>query len=208
LLGGGTGLFALLKWLKGRKPSKIEFKNDKAIFILEESEAIESFEVDLVTSKLYKSRVVRQSIAKVIKPLERDGVDYFAAGRDGKPEIVIDKNDAQSFFVGIDDSEIVSESVIESTLLQIESAVFKDGNKWRFTDGTNAFYAEISDPIFTAKIESGEERFGKGDVLHVNLQKVQTVSDSGLKSDYKILKVLEHRYLLQPPLFTNPRKAQ
>ena len=68
LLGSG-GLIGLVKWLKGRKPSSIRIEGDKTIFELKMSETLETFEVDLAAGRLYQSRVVRQALAKVVKPI-------------------------------------------------------------------------------------------------------------------------------------------
>lgn len=199
LLGPG-GLIGVIKWLKGRKPSTIRFEGDKTIFELRTTETVESFEVDLVAGKLYQSRIVRQSLAKVIKPLEREGVDVFACGRDGATEAVVSKGDVPWFEMAASEADVVSDNVSEAVLLQIESAVFKDDNKWRFSDGATSFFAEISDEDFLAKINSGDERFGKGDVLIVDLRRVQSISDSGLKLEYTVIKVREHRAPLQATL--------
>lgn len=199
LLGSG-GLIGVIKWLKGRKPSAIRFEGDKTIFELRSTETVESFEVDLVAGKLYQSRIVRQTLAKVIKPLEREGVDIFACGRDGATEAVVSKNDVAWFEMAASEADVVSDTVSEAVLLQIESAVFKDENKWRFGDGATSFFAEISDPDFLARINSGDERFGKGDVLVVDLRRVQSISDSGLKLEYTVVKVREHRAPLQATL--------
>lgn len=207
LLGGG-GLIALIRWLKGRKPSRIEFQGDKAVFILEETtEIVETFEVDLAVGKLYSTKTVRQSLTKVVKPLTLPGIDYFASGRDGKPEMIITQDDVSAFDDLEGETEEVSNTLTEGALLQIESAVFKDGNKWRLNDGTTSFFAEIVDDDFLAQIASGEARFGKGDVLVVNLRRIQSIADTGLKSEYKIEKVKEHRGPLQSSMFspnTNP----
>lgn len=98
------------------------------------------------------------------------------------------------------EADVVSDTVISGVLLQIESAVFKDDNKWRFSDGATPFFAEISDPDFLARINSGDERFGKGDVLVVDLRRTQSISDTGLKTELAVEKVLEHRAPLQRPL--------
>jgi hypothetical protein len=82
-------------------------------------------------------------------------------------------------------------------LLQIESAAFKDQNKWRFNDGTCSFFGEIADSEFIQEINNGIERFGKGDVLNVDLRRTQFISDKGLKTDYSIVCVHEHRAPLQ-----------
>lgn len=196
LLGSG-GLIGVVKWLKGRKPSSIRFDGDKTVFEIQAAEIIETFEADLATGKLYQSRVVRQSLARVVKPLENEGIDYFACAQEGVTEAVILKEEAEYFAVAASNADIVSDVISEGTLLQIESAVFKDGNKWRFSDGTNSFFAEIADENFSARIASGDERFGKGDVLVVDLRRIQSISDVGLKSEYVIERVREHKAPLQ-----------
>lgn len=195
LLGGG-GLIALIKWLRGRKPTAVRFEGEKAIFELQLTESIETLEVDLVAGRLYQSKVVRQALAKVVKPLEREGVDVFASGRDGVAETVVTKDDVSSFESAASDPEVVSDTVSEGVLLQIDSAVFKDGNKWRFSDGATSFFAEIEDAEFLLKIETGE-RFGKGDVLIVDLRRIQSITDNGLKLEYVVTRVKEHRAPLQ-----------
>lgn len=199
LLGSG-GLIGVIKWLRGRKPSAIRFEGDKTIFELRDVETIETFEVDLIAGKLYQSRIVRQSLAKVIKPLERDGVDVFACGLDGKTHAVVTKQDVSAFMMSASAADVVSDTLSEGVLLQIESAVFKEDNKWRFSDGATPFFAEITDQKFLARINSGDERFGKGDVLIVNLRRIQSISDAGLKLEYVIDKVSEHRAPLQGSL--------
>lgn len=194
---GSSGLIGLIKWLAGRKPSAIRIEGDKTIFELQMSESIETFEVDLAAGRLYQSRVVRQALAKVVKPLEAEGIDIFATAQNGQTQTVVNKEEAAYFAVAASDADVVSDTTSERTLLQIESAVFKDGNKWRFSDGSNSFFAEISDEEFRARIDSGEERFGKGDVLIVDLRRVQSITDNGLKSEYFVVRVYEHKEPLQ-----------
>ncbi len=197
LLGAG-GLIGVIKWLKGRKPSTIRNEGDKTIFELQLSESIETLKVDLVTGKLYQNRIVRQALAKVIKPLERDGIDIFASGREGKTETIVEKADVASFEMAASEADIVSDTLSTGVLLQIDSPVFKDGNKWRFSEGgSNSFFAEIEDKQFLDRVNAGEERFGKGDVLIVDLRRIQSITDNGLKLDYVVIKVNEHRAPLQ-----------
>lgn len=201
--GAGLGLIGLIRWLRGRKPSVIRLDGDKTIFELQNFEQTEIFEVDLVAGKLYQSRVVRQTLAKVVKPLEREGVDIFACGQDGATVTVVTKAEVPYFELAADSVDVVSDTVTESVLLQIESAVFKEGNKWRFTDGASSFFAEIADDEFMARVESGDERFGKGDVLVVDLRRIQSVTDNGLKLEYSVEKVRDHRAPLQARLLPN-----
>jgi hypothetical protein len=141
--------------------------------------------------------VVRQSLAKVVKPLEREGIDVFATGKDGATESVVTKDEVAYFEMAAGQADVVSDTTAAGVLLQIESAVFKEENKWRFNDGATAFFAEIADKDFLARIESGDERFGKGDVLVADLRRIQSVTDNGLKLEYSVVKVREHRAPLQ-----------
>lgn len=199
LLGSG-GVIGLIKWLRGRKPSAIRTEGDKVIFELVEAEHIESFEVDLIAGKLYQTRIVRQMLAKVVRPLERPGVDVFACGRDRETQSVVTSEERAWFDLAASEADVVSDTVRESVLLQIESAVFKDDNKWRFSDGAASFFAEISDQDFIGRINDGAERFGKGDVLIADLRIIQSVTDNGLKQEFIISRVRQHREPLQPKL--------
>jgi len=128
---------------------------------------------------------------------ETEGIEISACGQDGETQTVIVKEEAAFFAMAAFSADVVSDVTSEGVLLQIESAVFKDGNKWRFSDGSNSFFAEISDKAFRARIDSGDERFGKGDVLIVDLRRVQSITDTGLKSEYIIDRVREHKAPLQ-----------
>ncbi|MDP2417613.1 hypothetical protein [Hydrogenophaga sp.] len=199
LIGGG-GVIGLIKWLRGRKPSTIRTVGGKVVFELLDAEQKETFEVDLIAGKLYQTRVVRQTLARVVKPLEREGVDVFACGKDGTTQSVVTSDERVWFDMAASEADVVSNTVRQHVLLQIESAVFKDDNKWRFHDGSNAFFAEIADRAFVDRINAGDERFGKGDVLIADLRIIQSVTDSGLKQEYLIEKVHAHRDPLQQKL--------
>lgn len=197
---GSAGVVGLVKWLRGRKPTAINTVGESVIFEVRTEEEVETFEVDLITGRLYQSRVVRQALYKVLKPLEQEGIDLFACGRDGVAESVIIKDEVPFFETTSNDVDVVSDILNEGVLLQIESAVFKEGNKWRFSDGSTSFFAEITDTDFLARIESGDERFGKGDVLIVDLRRIQSITDNGLKLEYVLEKVREHKAPLQAGL--------
>lgn len=198
--GAYAGLIQLIKWLNGRKPTSVTQMGDHLIVEATLFERTESIEVSLVAGKLYKSRVVRQSLAKVLKPLEREGIDIFAAGRDGQSETVIEKDDLTAFTDAAQEADVASDNTMSRVLVQVESAVFKDGNKWRISDGAATFHAAMDDTDFTDRIDAGLERFGKGDVLVVDLRRVQLITDNGLKSEWSIVKVHEHREPLQTTL--------
>lgn len=198
LMGGG--LVALIKRLRGRRPDEIRIDGERTIFELRTDETTEVLEADLVTGRLYRSRLVRQSLAKVLRPLARDGIERFLAGADRQVAPLVSKAEAAWFDAAASEADVVSDSVQHGVLLQVESAVFRDGNKWRLDDGNGAFYAVLADDAFIARVETGAERFGKGDILVADLRRVQTVTDTGLRVDHTVLRVLEHRAPLQGKL--------
>lgn len=81
--------------------------------------------------------------------------------------------------------------------MQIEAAVFKDNNKWKFDNGGSPINAAILDEEFLRKIDSGELRFGKGDLLKVKLKTIQTFAHGKLKTEFQVIEVLEHKIVKQ-----------
>jgi hypothetical protein len=192
ITGGGLvgGLVGLLRLLKGRRLVKIEQKGDVATVWMSQTESIE-VERDVI--RLYRNSVVRASLEKVVSPLERDGITQFGVVVNDTVVLDVHDDEVSSFSAATSDAEaeIVSDTTTRKLLL-IESLTFKDGNKWRVNDGTATFHASIEDQEFLSKIDAGE-RFGKGDVLVVDLQQVQSIAGAKLVNESIIVKVWEHR---------------
>lgn len=192
---GGVGLIGLIRFLKGKKPTKIIDEDGRLKVYLNETEY---YETDGKVVKLYKNRTIVSDLNKMLEPLEKDGIDSFFVSRTG------DKKDAD---LAIDESELtyfeyqeiendLSENITE-TFVQIEAAVFKDNNKWKFDNGGSPINAAILDEEFLRKIDSGELRFGKGDLLKVKLKTIQTFAHGKLKTEFQVIEVLEHKIVKQ-----------
>lgn len=192
---GGAGLIGLIRFLKGKKPTKIIDEDGRLKVYLNETEY---YETDGKVVKLYKNRTIVSDLNKMLEPLEKDGIDSFFVSRTG------DKKDAD---LAIDESELtyfeyqeiendLSENITE-TFVQIEAAVFKDNNKWKFDNGGSPINAAILDEEFLRKIDSGELRFGKGDLLKVKLKTIQTFAHGKLKTEFQVIEVLEHKIVKQ-----------
>lgn len=193
--GGAIGLVALVKKIRGRKVERIEPRAERVAIVTAEETII----VDRETGLLYANRKLRGYLKDVLSPLAQGAATRFTSGRDDSEEAAIESVDLP-WFEPAATVEVLSDSVLPGFVLQIESAVFKEGNKWRFSDGTNSWHAEIADAEFLSRIESGAERFGKGDVLLADVQRIQTVADGKLATEYRIVRVIEHREPLQRPL--------
>lgn len=90
------------------------------------------------------------------------------------------------------EEEALSSNLLADQVLVIESAVFKDGNQWRFSDGSASFSAAIDDAGFLARVEAGE-RFGKGDHLVVDLRLEQTRIGEKISTRRIVVRVKQHK---------------
>lgn len=199
--GGGASLAGLILWLKGRKPSRIERQDGCIQFEIIENEIKKTYIVNEQVAKLYESRIIHKHFYKVLSPLEQDGIDIFISASKSAGQSIITKADVDYFRKSAEHSDIVSDTMAHRILLQIEAASFREGNKWRLSDGSATFYAEIADQDFLTRINAGLERFGKLDVLVVDLRRIQYVTDTGLKTEHMVTKIHEHRQPLQKELF-------
>lgn len=193
--GATAGVIQLYKFLKGKPPLKIEETVENAKVYYSETEYLE---VDKRTLRLYRSKVIASDIEKMLEPLSKEGIDTFYVAKemsDEKPQLFIDKKDIEYFkFQDLDDHLSESTSV---TFLQIESISFKEKNKWRFNNGGSTINASILDESFLHKVDSGLLRFGKGDLLKVELKTIQFLAHTKLKTEFEVVKVIEHKTTIQ-----------
>jgi len=193
---GGGGVIGFLRWLKGRRVLRAETRGNRTQVFADGGESYDLSPGDWV---LVQDKAVRRELQNILKPLETDGIDRFYAGPREQAEVGIDAAELAWFAPTGETEDIVTDATSRKMLL-VESAVFKDGNKWRLSDGSLTFHASLDDVEFNARIDGGQERFGKGDVLIVDLRIVQTVANGELHNRYSVERVVEHRAPLQRPL--------
>ena len=185
----GFGLLPFVSWLKNRKIKKITKLSDGKSSVEVDDE---SREVEDKTLELYRNLKVRKSLEVIIrKPLEKEGVDSFAIMY--KEEYTkVSKEESQYYKIPEMEDEPLEEQTVE-TNLQAIGVSFLEDNKWRFSDGAVAFYAEVQDKDFIQRVQENREAFAKDDILKVRMLKKQYVGDNGIKSEYVILKIISHR---------------
>lgn len=195
LLGiiGGGGVIGVIKWLKGRDVKKVTTLKDGA-FQLEVDGNNEVKVVSQQELKLFGLVSVRKGFEAVIKKtLKSNGITRVGFLKDGKETVAVTENEADYFSSPNIEDEILGESESE-TNLQIVSITFQEGGKWKFSDGNAAFFADILDENFITKVQQNQASFSKDDILKVSLKRKQSLNaDGGIKTDYTIAKVLEHR---------------
>jgi hypothetical protein len=186
------GLIQLIKKLNNKKIQKVIELDNNQIEI--QISPIESYKTDSRVIKLYRNSRIRSSLERVItEPLQRDGVEYvkFVDIKNQK-EIIISKEDKDLFFTPKLEDEILGEN--ESTAyVQVVAISFKGGNMWRFSRSGVEFFALIQDQEFIKKIDNHEIQFGKDDIMHVRLNAKDYLTERGLRTEYKIIEVIEFR---------------
>lgn len=188
------GLIGLIRWLRGRKISKVEYLDDGKCRLVVEGESIE---VEKGVIELLRDYKTRRSLERAIaKPLEKDGIDTFAA-RDAEGDFeIIEKSERQYYYAPDPEEEELSDHE-EVLNLQVVSPAFKEGNKWRFSDGASSFYAEILDQDFLDRVDRNEEFFAKDDIFKVKLRKKQYLAADGVKTDLFVEEILDHKSAAQ-----------
>jgi hypothetical protein len=185
------GYFSLMKWLAGRKPDSIVTHGSEVHIHIGDN----YFVTDQRVVALAENLPVREQTRKLVSVLCRDGIDKISTIQDDQEPLQIQKIDVPAFEIPEPDGkdEVLLDQEIEMHL-QIDSLSFKEGNKWRMTDGGDPFYVVLDDAHFLALVNNGQVSFSKNDILHCRVNEKQLANVKGLlKKEYRILKVLEHR---------------
>ena len=181
------GLINIILWQKNRpvrSVTKIDAGHHKIELVDGEYKQVTTTELNL-----FKQLTVRKRIETIVKtPLTKDGYDSL---RFDKPETSpkITKEEADYFTAPDVPVERLGSPIMSVETLQLVSVVFQDGGKWRFSDGTSTFFADIRDDEFLSRIAKNEVAFAKDDLLEVELEKKQLLSGGLLKTEYSIIKV-------------------
>jgi hypothetical protein len=183
--------FDLWRFLKGKPPEKVVQQGTTV--------TIENIKGDVtqVNGNVYNI-VMAKTTTEAVETFVRDALAQSGVGaisiarQDDKTIDQIQVNNNESmFFTQVSPEQELTQNRVRM-ILHIVAAVFQDGNKWRFTDGSGSpFSAAILDQEFVAKVNAGE-RFGKGDALDVEMELVQTVQNGRINIERRVLKVLRH----------------
>lgn len=196
----GGSLYGLLKFARGRKVKKAVVLRDGHVSLEFPSDSL-SMEGDTIIvpvqiAELYRDVRVRKAIAETVKPLGRDGITDLSlrpAGttKDTAP-VHVTKPELPAFAApdGDDYKIIDMESIAAFSIVNLS---FSEDGKWKLNDGQNVVWASIEDEEFLEAVDKNEISFAKGDILLCKVLVQQWQTDHGLKSETKILKVLQHR---------------
>ena len=190
IIGSGTiaiGLFALVKWLRGRNP-KIEQINEGMFRLALENGETYDIPADLL--RMYQDAGVRAALAGAVRPVKEEGIETFEIRENDEVVIEISETDVEYFETPQSQELILDET--RKHAFSIVSLAFKEGNKWRLTDGQATFSVSMMDENFQNKVNNNELAFAKDDVLVCDMRTVQWQTDQGLKTEYEIVAVNKH----------------
>ena len=199
----GCSLIGLIKWLRGGKPDKIEDLGDGVVRITLKGEAIT---VPMKLVRLYQDLAVRDAAYRAVaEPLGKEGIDVFKVVEGETVLVKVTEAEAEAFARPVVPDETIIESRHRSAFT-IVSLAFKEDNKWRLYDGNTQISASIADEEFLERVDSNQISFSKGDILVCDVLVTQKRTREGLRTDYVVQRVIEHRpaarqlsLLIEPP---------
>jgi ASC-1-like (ASCH) protein len=195
LLVGGGSLIGVLKWLKGRKVTKIIQTDDKRFAVYSGDQFIEA--EDRVIQLFNDFKVRRAFEAAIAEPLKEGKIETIAI-TDDKGKTFVEATVAEkSYFGAIPDQQAPLPSYTYETNVSLVRLSFKEANKWAVFDGKNTISVNVEDEDFLRRIDQSDVSFSKGDILHVKMRIDQSETSTGLKTEHTIEKVIEHR----PPMY-------
>jgi hypothetical protein len=183
------GTIGLVVALHNHKIKKVDDSSDGNVTIKVDDDT--TITIPASQLRAYRNIEIRKSIENVVKPLKQPGIDGVSFSSTKVKEVSISSDKVQMFDAPEAKDESLTPTVAE-LYLQLVSVAFEHG-KWKFSDGNNQFYAKIEDEPFLKNVEKNEVQFGSTDSLKVRLRTEQKITDSGLRAEYFIEKVLEHR---------------
>lgn len=200
LIKGGTilgvplaGLFAVVKLLRGRRPQKVEDRGDGTTSITVNQTTII---VDKRTVDLLENLPTREALEDFSnKALGVPGVTSLRIGEKGSDsDVVLTTDDRPAFKVPEPIDEEPQIDVVEREVwLKIVTSHFRDGYKWRFTDGgEKPFTADMEDAAFLNQALEGRIALSANDTLRCQIREEQKLTSAGLTKEVKVVKVIEH----------------
>ncbi len=124
---------------------------------------------------MFQSRKIRKAIYGILKPLEKPGVEKveFIDVESSLVTTTVQKNELPIFVLPEERPEPLQELPIRETYVNVAMLWFKDGHKWKFSEGESEWNAEIKDQKFLEKLLKGESSIHANDLLKVRVKQSQ-----------------------------------
>ena len=193
VLGGSVaGLFAALRFLKGKKPDQVIETPKGTEITINQTTILVAPE----TLRLLKDRPTREAVQKFgNSALNIKGLKQLRIGRGDNTDTLLSSKDTLAFKMPPpDEEEPELVTTRRDVWLKIVTSQFKDGYKWRFTDGgERPFTADMEDVDFLNSVLKGDTTLSANDTLHCTVREEQEMTSTGLQKSIFVEKVIEHR---------------
>ena len=137
---------------------------------------------------------MRDAVDKTVAPLRKSGIEHMSIMDGDKPIELVTASETESFVPpSFEPVKLDIDEEPQERFFSIVSLSFKEDNKWRLTDGTSPISVKMSDKGLLEKVNRGLIDFAKGDMLKVKLKTTQMQTRDGLKTEYEVVEVLEHK---------------
>ena len=193
LIGGGigTGLFALIKFVRGKKPRVTRINDGLYTFTIDG----ETYEVPIELLRQFQDASVRDALSGTVRPVGETGIDRVQIRENNQVVEEVAKEHLASFETLADEELLLDE--VKRQAFSIVSLSFKGDNKWSLTDGSNTFSVSMQDDFFRKQVDNNEVAFSGGDVLVCDLRTVQWMTRGGVRTEYEVVRIAEHRSSIQ-----------
>ncbi len=198
-----AGLIQIKKALKGRKPAKVERKEDKTTITNIEGNV---FVFENSTFNIYEnSTIVKDAIAQNFDAINNDPsiTGFELTDKQERPIIRVEREDFSDLSLKSEEISNDERILTEAATLHIVRLSFDESLKWEFYYKGNRISAKIKDPNFFQLIDQGES-FAKGDILEVELQinqKWDGTVDTFVNKSYQIIRIIRHILRNETPKF-------
>lgn len=179
----------LLKALGGSKPTNIKKAENGSVLVETNNGTIVN--VNQLTVQLVMDPQTTRAAQKFVRKPLQNSAEVVKILTDHAEEIAKVNRQEAAAFVPMDGSNVLVENTSE-VYVTISTATLRGKTRWRFYDGKNSFSADIEDQDFLARVDQGQERFGKHDALFVRLRTRQKQFKGKLRAEYAIEEVMDY----------------
>lgn len=178
----------LWRFLRGKQPANIERGPDGTVQVTNINGDVGTFNQTVhIIADDPKAGDAAERVFK--RPLQESARRVEVSSKAADRRLSVGRDDAGSF-TDVSRGDVVTDTEFELAL-EILSANFIEGNKWRFSDGSQKFAAAIEDPEFLKRVDDGEP-FSKGDSLVVLMGFLQEKVKGRLRTTRTIRHVISH----------------
>ena len=164
LILGGKGLFALMKWLRGRIPQITQVDSDQ--YDVSVDGETRRVTVDIVN--LHSDPRIRISSENMIRPLKTHGIENISFEGNGQDLQQI--NEAEAVYFDASSFQEPLQDNIREVTFSIVSLSFRENNVWRVSDGQTTYSVRMRDSDFWKRVDDGRVSFSNGDLLKCNFR--------------------------------------